>query len=37
MECVTAEHAKCGRIWSEDLNAGQEYFGVTVMNPFEAD
>jgi predicted nucleic acid-binding protein len=24
----------CGVIWSEDLNAGQLYEGVSVMNPF---
>ena len=29
-----AERGGCGRIWSEDLNAGQEYFGVVVENPF---
>jgi predicted nucleic acid-binding protein len=29
-----AERAGCARIWSEDLNAGQKYFGVTVANPF---
>lgn len=33
---ASAERAKCGRIWSEDLNAGQQYFGVTVVNPFKA-
>jgi len=31
---AAAERAGCARIWSEDLNAGQEYFGVTVANPF---
>jgi predicted nucleic acid-binding protein len=34
MIVAAAERAGCGRIWSEDLNAGQEYFGVTVRNPF---
>jgi len=34
MIVAAAERARCGRIWSEDLNAGQEYFGVTVANPF---
>lgn len=24
----------CDRVWSEDLNAGQRYDGVTVVNPF---
>jgi len=35
MIVAAAERAKCGRIWSEDLNAGQEYFGVMVANPFK--
>jgi predicted nucleic acid-binding protein len=34
MIVAAAERAGCGRIWSEDLNPGQEYFGVTVANPF---
>lgn len=34
MIIAAAERGGCGRIWSEDLNAGQEYFGVTVGNPF---
>lgn len=29
-----AERAGSETIWSEDLNAGQIYFGVAVMNPF---
>lgn len=29
-----AERAGCARIWSEDLNDGQKYFGITVENPF---
>jgi len=31
---ATAERGGCERIWSEDLNAGQEYFGVRIENPF---
>lgn len=31
---AAAEKAGCKRIWSEDLNSGQRYFGVTVENPF---
>lgn len=34
MIVAAAERAGCKRIWSEDLNAGQKYFGVTVANPF---
>ena len=34
MIVAAAERAGCQRILSEDLNAGQEYFGVTVANPF---
>jgi predicted nucleic acid-binding protein len=34
MIVAAAERAGCGRIWSEDLNPGQKYFGVTVANPF---
>ncbi len=30
MIVAAAERANCERIWSEDLNAGQQYFGVTV-------
>ncbi len=30
----SAIRLKCERIWSEDLNAGQQYAGVTVANPF---
>jgi predicted nucleic acid-binding protein len=33
---AAAERAECVRIWSEDLNAGQKYFGVQVENPFAA-
>jgi len=35
MIVAAAEKAGCERIWSEDLNAGQEYFGVKVANPFQ--
>lgn len=31
---AAAEHAGCARIITEDLNAGQEYNGVVVVNPF---
>ncbi len=34
MIVAAAERAGCKRILSEDFNAGQEYFGVTVANPF---
>ncbi len=34
MIVAAAERAGCERIWSEDLNTGQEYFGVVVTNPF---
>jgi len=34
MIVAAAERAGCSRILSEDFNAGQEYFGVTVENPF---
>jgi len=32
---AAAERAGCARIWSEDFNEGQKYFGVTVTNPFK--
>ena len=35
MIVAAAERAGCGQIWSEDLNAGQRYFGVAVTNPFQ--
>ena len=35
MIVAAAERGGCGRIWSEDLKAGQRYFGVSVANPFE--
>jgi predicted nucleic acid-binding protein len=34
MIVAAAERAGCERIWSEDLSAGQEYFGVVIANPF---
>jgi predicted nucleic acid-binding protein len=34
MIIAAAERTGSAKIWSEDLNAGQEYFGVTVANPF---
>jgi len=34
MIVAAAERAGCPRILSEDLDAGQKYFGVTVVNPF---
>jgi predicted nucleic acid-binding protein len=34
MIVAAAERAGCKRIWTEDLNAGQEYFGVKAENPF---
>jgi predicted nucleic acid-binding protein len=34
MIVAAAERAGCKRIWSEDLNPGQRYFGIVVENPF---
>ena len=34
MIVASALQLGCGRLWSEDLNAGQIYNTVTVMNPF---
>ena len=34
MIVAAAERGGCQKIWSEDMNAGQEYFGVRVENPF---
>jgi len=33
---IVAAAERCGstRIWSEDLNPGQKYFGIVVENPF---
>jgi predicted nucleic acid-binding protein len=33
---AAARQMGCGTIYSEDLNAGQNYDGVTVVNPFAA-
>jgi predicted nucleic acid-binding protein len=35
MIVAAAERGGCGRIWSEDFNAGQEYFSIVVKNPFQ--
>jgi predicted nucleic acid-binding protein len=34
MIVAAAERGGCKRIWSEDLNSGQKYFGIVVENPF---
>jgi predicted nucleic acid-binding protein len=34
MILAAAGRAGCKTIWSEDLNAGQDYFGMKVENPF---
>lgn len=34
MIVAVAEQAGAKRIWSEDFNPGQEYFGVKIENPF---
>ena len=34
MILAAAERGGCQKIWSEDLNAGQKYFGCVVENPF---
>jgi len=34
MIMAAAERSGSTRIWSEDLSAGQKYFGVVVANPF---
>jgi len=34
MIVAAAERGGCERIWSEDFNAGQKYFGIQVENPF---
>jgi predicted nucleic acid-binding protein len=34
MIVAAAERASCEKIWSEDFNHGQKYFGVSVANPF---
>jgi predicted nucleic acid-binding protein len=35
MIVAAAERGSCARIWSEDMSAGQSYFGVVVHNPFD--
>jgi predicted nucleic acid-binding protein len=35
MIVAAAERGGCGRILSEDLNAGQKYFQIPVENPFD--
>jgi predicted nucleic acid-binding protein len=34
MIVAAAERGACQRIWSEDFNSGQLYFGISVENPF---
>jgi predicted nucleic acid-binding protein len=34
MIVAAAERAGCERIWSEDFNPAQKYFGIAVANPF---
>ena len=34
MIVAAAERGGCQKSWSEDLNAGQEYFGIAIENPF---
>ena len=34
MIVAAAERTACARIWPEDLNHGQRYFGVAIENPF---
>jgi predicted nucleic acid-binding protein len=34
MIVAAAERGGSARIWSEDLNPGQAYFGIRVQNPF---
>lgn len=34
---AAAKQMGCGIVYSEDLNAGQDYDGVTVVNPFATD
>jgi predicted nucleic acid-binding protein len=34
MIVAAAERGGCTKIWSEDLNAGQDYFNCAVENPF---
>lgn len=34
---AAAERARCKRIFSEDLNVGQIYHGIEIINPFSAN
>ena len=34
MVLTSAEQLECSVLWSEDLNPGQDYTGVKVLNPF---
>lgn len=34
MIVAAAQRGGCSRIWSEDMNSGQQYLGITVENPF---
>ena len=34
MIIASAERGQCSRLWTEDLNDGQSYFGVIAKNPF---
>ncbi len=34
---AAAERAGCSRIISEDLNAGQSYYGIVVVNSFDSE
>ncbi len=36
MIVISAARLACGLLWSEDLNDGQEYDGVKVINPFKS-
>ncbi len=35
MIIASAERGRCTTLWSEDFNAGQDYFGVVAKNPFK--
>jgi predicted nucleic acid-binding protein len=35
MIVAAAERSGCARIWTEDLNPGQDYFGIPAANPFQ--
>jgi len=37
MIVAAAERGGCQKIWSEDLNAGQKYFGSAVENPLSEE